>query len=1288
MVLGTLNGRTVKFLVDTGAAVSLLSLPLATELGLREECLLPPPPLRLCGADGSDLTICGTSVVRIAVGASTCLHDIYVVRQLYHPCILGRDVLSHIPCTIQSDGAGLRFSAAESSVSTVDPTRIALRLSGRATVPPHHEVFAWAVLDDPTEDDSPLLLEPDRPLAEEHSVFVARALVNPSQGKVPVRLLNCSDHPITLRQSQHVGAAYAINAVHTAENDELTHDLWDDPPPHTQLWDALRVDHSALSADELAELQKLLSQYRDVFALSSQELGRTRLMSHSIDTGTTHPVSLPARRLPWASRETARRIVSDMLDQGVIEESTSPWSAPIVLVAKKDGSMRFCVDYRRLNDVTVKDPYPLPRVDDTLDALGGARYFSTLDLCSGYHQLPMNDADREKTAFSTPDGHYHFNVMPFGVCNGPSSFQRLMGAVLRGLQWQICLVYLDDIIVFARTFTEHLCRLRQVFSRLRSANLRLKPSKCFLFRPEVEFLGHVVSDKGVHTDPAKVAKIVSWSEPQSKPEVRAFLGFCGYYRRFVRDFASVSKPLTTLTRDDVSFSWTPQCTDAFRHLKTALSSAPVLLYPRFQPDAPRFVLDVDASGVGLGAVLSQADEEGRERPIAFASRLLSSTERRYSATKLELLGVVWAFGHFRCYLLGRPFLVRTDHRALQHLSTFKDPSAIIARWLEFLSEFTYEVNYRQGRAHANADALSRQSAPRQCVASVAEPPVPLPTPFVQRRRWAPADWAAAQSIDEDLVLFQSWLRIHPPQCLPSFNGVSPDLHAYWRARDQFFIEHGVLCRRFEDDNPCSEPLTQILVPRHLRPEILQEYHDYAGHAGVHRTCGQLRQRFHWYGLKRDAEDWVASCESCSKRKKPVHRGRGAPLQVTWAGSPFERIAMDLIPGLPETAGGNRHILVVVDYFTKWVEAYPLKRMDANTIASVFVSEFVARFGAPQSLHTDQGRNFDSAVFKEVCALLGIKKTRTTAYHPAGDGLVERFNQTLEALLSHYVASHQRDWDTQLPAMLMAYRATPQSSTGYTPAYLLFGRELCLPQDVAYGLPSADAARDEPSYVQTLRQKLAHAHSCVRKKLASVHKHQARLHDAGAVPVRFAPGDLVWLLVPAVPVGTAPKLSKLWRGPFTVRDRLSDVVYRIHTTSGSRECFQVVHVNRLKRCHVRPERLATIAEMAEDNTSTEAAGDLPSHSAAPACREWGTSATRRTMAAGPRARPPTSPSYATDATDRLYHDDVDDSIESFPEPRLMPAIPQPLPPAANAPARPYRIRRPPGHLANFVWGARF
>ena len=331
----------------------------------------------------------------------------------------------------------------------------------------------------------------------------------------------------------------------------------------------------------------------------------------------------------------------------------------MVLVTKKDGSIRFCVDYRRLNSVTVKDPYPLPRIDDTLDSLGGAAYFSTLDLCSGYHQMPMAPRDREKTAFATPDGHFEFNVLPFGVCNGPSSFQRMMSVVLSGLQWQICLIYIDDIIVFGSTFEEHLLRLQLVFDRLLKA-------ECFLFRTSVEFLGHIVTREGVRTDPGKIEKVRNWPTPEAVGEVRGFLGFCGYYRRFAQDFATIARPLYSLTKTGQVFLWTPDCESAFLNLKTVLTTAPVLAYPRFGQDASPFLVDVDASGLGLGAVLSQV-QEGLERPIAYASRLLADTETRYASTKKELLGLVWAVRHFRCYLLGKQFVIRTDHRSLRTL---------------------------------------------------------------------------------------------------------------------------------------------------------------------------------------------------------------------------------------------------------------------------------------------------------------------------------------------------------------------------------------------------------------------------------------------------------------------------------------------------------------------------------------------------------------------------------------------------------------------------------------------
>ena len=676
--------------------------------------------------------------------------------------------------------------------------------------------------------------------------------------------------------------------------------------------------------------------------------------------------------------------------------------------------------------------------------------------------------------------------------------------------------------------------------------------------------------------------------------------------------------------------------------------------------------------------------------------------RNYGSTKSEFLGVVWAFKHFRCYLLGKRFLVRTDHKALKYWRKFKDPSAIIARWMEFLSQFDFDVQYRQGRAHANADGLSRQgcapapehdelddmhalycvtpgvipnahacdaSCPRGHTVHVATVSTCdsyqyLPRLYnVQIGRWI--NWRDAQEDDEELLLFRSWLDLHPPLTLPRLTGTSPALQKYWRGRQCFRVREGVLCRMWEEEDSSRPTRFQILVPVKLRARMLEEYHDQAGHQGIHRTYCQLLKRFYWHGMKRDVHDYVASCKSCSQRSRPVGRGKGAPLQVTWSGYPFERIAMDLIPGLPETINGNKHILVVVDYFSKWVEAYPLKRMDAATIASVFVSEFVSRFGAPESLHTDQGKNFDSKLFKDVCLLLGIKKTRTTAYHPSGDGLVERFNQTLERLLSHYVADHQRDWDVQLPAMLMAYRATPQSSTGYTPAYLLFGKELCLPQDIAYGLPAEEiACASQPAYVKDLRQRLAHAHTIVRRKLAAVHQHQAHFHDAGAVAVSFNTGDLVWLLVPAIPVGTTPKFSKLWKGPFVVVKELSSVTYRIRDESNGKE--QVVHVNRLKKCHTRPERLESI----EEAPQAERVEGFAAESAA----------TTR------------SQGYIRDATDWLYADDEDLAREAYGGLDAVPGVPVVPPQQINAgiaTAPPHhrvaRRRRPPAHLQQYVWG---
>ena len=351
-----------------------------------------------------------------------------------------------------------------------------------------------------------------------------------------------------------------------------------------------------------------------------------------------------------------------MLTNGVIRPSNSPWASPVVMVKKKDGSLRFCVDFRQLNAATIKDAHPIPRIDDLLDALHGARWFSTLDLKSGYWQVPIQEQDKEKTAFRTSSGQlFEFNQVPFGLCNAPATFSRLMDRVLTGLHWETCLFYLDDIIVFAATWEEHLDRLRQVFERLRHAKLKLGAKKCTFAAKEVSYLGHSVTEEGLLPDPSLLATIREISPPKNATEVRSFLGLAGYYRRYVKNFAAIAGPLHALTRKDAVFHWSTDYQDAFDRLKTLLTTSPITAFPNFSLP---FRLYTDASTAGLGAILAQV-REGKEHIICCVSGSLNQTEKAYPATKLECLAIVWAVVKFRPYLMSMPFEVYTDHYALQ-----------------------------------------------------------------------------------------------------------------------------------------------------------------------------------------------------------------------------------------------------------------------------------------------------------------------------------------------------------------------------------------------------------------------------------------------------------------------------------------------------------------------------------------------------------------------------------------------------------------------------------------------
>ena len=457
----------------------------------------------------------------------------------------------------------------------------------------------------------------------------------------------------------------------------------------------------------------MLIDYQDVFSKNEEDLGLTHLTKHCIDTQGAKPIKQPFRRTPMAFQNEEKAVIDKLKKQGVIRESHSSWASPILLVRKKDNSVRPVVDYRALNKLCKVDTFPIPKVDDCLDSLSGAKIFSTVDMTSGYFQVPVKESDIPKTAFTTKHGLFEFTSMPQGLTNSSATFQRVMQLALSGLQWNICIIYIDDCIVFSSNFKEHIHRLELVLERFRQSHLKLKSVKCNIFASEVTFLGFRVSEEGVLPDPINVAKILQWKEPQNVTEVKQFLGCCSYYRKFIRGYSKVAKPLFDLTKNTSSLLWNDVCQKAFNSLKGSLSGPDLMSLRR---DHGKFYVNVDACDHAIRGVISQI-QDGKERVIAYASRTLNKSERNYCVTDKELLGIRYFLEYFRHYLLGRDFVFRSDHEALKFLFSLKCPKGRVARWLEILSEYSFSVEYRKGSSHGNADSLSLCPNPKDCECS-------------------------------------------------------------------------------------------------------------------------------------------------------------------------------------------------------------------------------------------------------------------------------------------------------------------------------------------------------------------------------------------------------------------------------------------------------------------------------------------------------------------------------------------------------------------------------------------
>ena len=1001
-------------------------------------------------------------------------------------------------------------------------------------------------------------------------VYLPRTLLPNRPSEVPIRVMNVSGAPIQLRAGSVITELCPAEAVVADLSQE--EQVPADPEMEKVISDMVsRVDPSVSTSDR-DRLNELLHEFTPVLSRNESDMGLTNVVMHRIDTGDAQPTRQQLRRQPKPAMEAIDQLVPEMLKSSLIEPSASPWAANVVLVKKKDGTARCCIDYRQLNMVTKKDRYPLPRTDACLDAMNGSKWFSTFDLRSAYHQVMINPDDKEKTNFICHRGSFQFRTMPFGLCNAGATFQRLMDVVLNGLSLQICLAYLDDVVVYSRDIDEHFVRLKQVFERLYAAGLKLKPSKCNVLQRQVTFLGHVMSADGIATDPQKIQAVAEWPVPTSIREVRAFVGLASYYRRFVKGFAEIATPLHSLTKKNAKFVWETEHQEAFERLKRALTEAPVLVTP---DDEHQYVLATDASNHAMGAVLSMV-VDGEERVVAYASRTFSRCQRNYCVTRRELLAVVTFLKLFKQYLLGRHFVVKTDHSALQWFRRSKEPVGQPGRWLEVMEEYDFDIEFCPGSKNGNADALSRRPCGRAtCYCHDLEAGRIIEARQVRLGEagqladvfdfgFSREQVAKAQKEDKELSEIQELVGKGEPQ--PPWEKVATwteRAKSLWWQWPRLALRDSVLCRRWESPDGV-DVRWQVVLPAVMRQEFMKQVHGgmVGGHLGRDKTLAQISRRAYWPTWKTDVLRYLKSCAQCAQ----YHRG-GAPRQAALTplvtGSPWERLSIDITGPHPRSRNGYQYMLTAVDHFTKWAEAIPLRDRTALSVAKALVSNVISRFGCPKQILSDQGPEFDGYLMTELCKQLRIDKVRTTAYKASTNGAVERFHRTLNSMLGKVVSDKQKDWDQWVPIVMAAYRASPHSATKMSPNRLVLGREVAMPIDVVLGMPGEERepATSYENFADDLANRMEEAYSLARQSLNVAAERRKNMYDLRVRSKQFTRGQWVWYFCPRKFRGRSPKWQRLYSGPFLIVRVIQPSNYVIQRKKNGP--LKVVHADKLK-----------------------------------------------------------------------------------------------------------------------------
>ena len=842
-----------------------------------------------------------------------------------------------------------------------------------------------------------------------------------------------------------------------------------------------------------SSIVSLLQEFEDVFPEEIPNgLPPIRGIEHQIDfvPGATIPNRPAYRSNPEETKELQKQ-VGELMEKGYVRDSLSPCAVPVILVPKKDGTWRMCVDCRAINNITVKYRHPIPRLDDMFDELHGSCIFSKIDLKSGYHQIRMKEGDEWKTAFKTKYGLYEWLVMPFGLTNAPSTFMRLMNHVLRAFIGKFVVVYFDDILIYSKNLDDHLIHLKFFLDVLRKERLFANLKKCTFCTDKLVFLGFVVSARGIQVDEEKVRAIQDWPSPISVSKVRSFHGLASFYQWFVKDFSSIAAPITEVIKKDVGFKWGEEQEKAFKVIKEKLTHAPLLALPNF---AKTFEVECDASGLGIGAVLMQ---EGR--PIAYFSEKLSGAALKYPTYDKEFYALVRALETWQHYLWPKEFVIHTDHESLKHLKGQHKLNKRHARWMEFVETFPYVIRYKQGKENIVADALSRR-------------------------------YVLISTLDAKLLGFE-----HIKELYPLDQDFSNEYACCEKgAHDKFFRHEGFLFRE-----------NRLCIPNcSIRDLLVRESHGggLMGHFGVAKTLGVLQEHFYWPHMKRDVERICGRCITCRQAKSRVQpHGLYTPLPIP--GEPWVDLSMDFLLGLPRTRHGRDSIFVVVDRFSKMAHFIPChKTDDASHVANLFFREVVRLHGMPRTIVSDRDAKFLSYFWKTLWCKLRTKLLFSTTCHPQTDGQTEVVNRALSTFLRAIIKKNIKTWEDCLPHVEFAYNRTIHSATKFSPFEIVYDFNPLTPLDLSPLPMSEHVNLDGKKKAEFVKQ----IHEKARLNIERRTEQYAKQANKGRRHVVFEPGDWVWVHMrkERFPAQRQSKLLPRGDGPFQVLERINNNAYKL------------------------------------------------------------------------------------------------------------------------------------------------